>query len=61
MKQGYFGHFLIGKFGLGISYSNRPDVEVDYFYSENDLGVTFFNYTAEPQTPNAQLWATGPT
>ena len=28
---------------------------VDYFDSESDLKVAFFNYTAEPQTSDAQV------
>ena len=42
--------FLCWKIGLG--YFNRPGPEVDYFHSETGPEVTFWNCTAEPQTPN---------
>ena len=35
---------------MGRSYFNRSGPEVDDFYSENGLKVTFVT-TAEPQTP----------
>ena len=34
--------FFIKWFWLGVEYFNRPDAEVDYFHSENDLEVTFW-------------------
>ena len=54
-------HFLIGKFGLGIGYFNRPGLYADYFYSDYGLEYLFLNYTAGLQTPNAQLWTVGHT
>ena len=41
---------------LGVGYLNRPSPEVDYFYTEYGLEVTFWTtINAEPQTPDAQL------
>ena len=40
---------------LGASHFNRPVPEVAYFHSEIGLGSKIVDYTAEPQTRNAQL------
>ena len=40
--------------GGGVGYFNKPYPEITYFYSDIGLEVTF-TYTAELQTPYAQL------
>ena len=39
-----------------VGYFDRPCPEIAHYYSEIVLEETFLKYTAEPQTPNAQLW-----
>ena len=47
-------------FALGAAYFIRDRPVVANFPSEDGLDETFFNSTAEPQTPNAQLWPPQP-
>ena len=43
--------YLVNFTRAGVGYFNRPCLEIEYFKNKID----FFNNTAEPQTPNAQL------
>ena len=53
-----FLHLLLTELtGGGVGYFDRPGPEIGYFYYENsqEVATNFWNCTAEPQTPNAQL------
>ena len=41
---------------LGVGYFNGLGSKIGCFYSVNGQEIAILNYTAEPQTPNAQLW-----
>ena len=41
-----------------VGYLNRPGPEWTHFNIDSGLELTFFNYTAVQQNPNAQLWVT---
>ena len=46
---------MITEFDLATGYFNMPDLEFARLLNENELEDTFWNYTATPQSPNAQL------
>ena len=55
-KKCYFCFFdLSSEFDLGVGCFIRTGPKIAQSYSETGMEVAFFNYTAEPQTPIAQL------
>ena len=50
----YFA-FLLSGLDLGMIFFNRLDPEVDCFYTENGLEVTFKTTLQNRKAPNAQL------